>query len=371
MPGKVAIQQDADKKGDDDTLTIPAEQMQANARIDRMDEIADRRKQQMIDDGGVPPDAFDNPTDDEDKIKDDLPSEDDLPKDDEPHPAPEDDPTPKAEDDPKEPEPVPDDGPTLATEDLATSRVKVKIDGQEEELTVSQLVRGFQKDSAASKRLQEASDRAKELDERERALSEREQALTAKPEPEPQPDPQPDQPSFNRDVGKDLVDAIYKGEDDKALDALEKLQVTGRPVEQPTPQVDVAALKQEVQTDLRNELKVEEALKTFQSDFSDIVSDPVLAGVADSFLNDELQSESDLSVALTNAGQRTREWINQKAPQPEEKTPTPSPEKSARKQQIDNLPAAGGSKEPVKEPPKRQTTADVIAEMKAKRHSPY
>lgn len=253
----------------------------------------------------------------------------------------------------------------LSEDDLAKLLVKTKVDGEERELPVAELVKSYQKDSAASRRLEDAVRRQRELDTREAELAAKEAALQQPHNPPDVPAPSADADALARQV----YDSLLDGDENKAIESIKMLMQSGRSDATPSQPIDPA----EVVAEVRQQIRTEAAMEQFGRDYSDIVADPYLAQVADAYLEQELQDGNELSVALKKAGDSTRVWLQQKTGS----TSTASQqeqvdEKLAHKQELDNPPAAftrqGHEPVPIETTP--EAAGSVIAEMRKARGLP-
>lgn len=248
----------------------------------------------------------------------------------------------------------------LSENDLANMRVKAKVDGIEEERSIADILKTYQKDSAASKRLEQAAARQAELDQREAELAIREQALTnlnaAKPA-------STDNLSVSDDAVGQVVTALYDGDEEKTKQALKEL-FAQRPPAIATQPIDPAVIAEQV----RQRIKTDEAMQNFGATFTEIVADPVLAQVADTYLAKELQDGVELNEALTKAGNATREWIKAKTPVV---NPQANTDRVVRKSELDNVPAAslksGNPETPIDG---ENVASDAIKEMRKARGLP-
>jgi len=163
---------------------------------------------------------------------------------------------------------------------------------------------------------------------------------------------------------KELREALFEGDEDRADAAMEKLGI-GRPV--PT-QPDARELATQLAPVLKQQLSAESALEQFRKDYQDIVSDPYLATVADGFLEAEAQDPTkSYAEALDAAGKRTRDWLATKTGTPKTVTPPTMDrtQKLERKEGIDNIQSLNTKATTVEEPV--QTASDVIADMRKQR----
>jgi hypothetical protein len=248
------------------------------------------------------------------------------------------------------------------------SFVSVTMDGTEEEVSVSDLKRRYQKGATADQRLEESTTRSRELDEREQKIADREKTLETKPEVKPDEE----EPKLSREDAKDqLVAALYDGEDDKAKEAIDAL-LPGESTAEPTEPVDTATLKEEVKSEIKAETEMDAAVTAFQTDYADIVKDPQLSNQADYFLELIMKEKSiGVAEALPLAGERTQEWIKELKGETEpEAQPTEREKKKLRKAAVDNLQSSGDKAKTTKVEDKPLTPSQTIAEMKKARGLP-
>ena len=245
-----------------------------------------------------------------------------------------------------------DDSPRLLSDGLDKMLVKVKIDGVEREVTVDEMQRQFQKNGAAERRLEEAT----------RLLNE---ARQAKPPatldaPSAGVDSTPT-PEGGDEEGKAFLAALFDGDEEKALAALKKFGIGWQ---QPTQ--TESELVAQLTPQVKQQLVVENALERFAVDYADIVGDPHLASLADTYLEADVAAGMPFTEALVVAGQKTRDWLVSKGVNPIEPTPTMDRNtKLERKARIDKIPALNTKTTTVEEPV--QSATDVIREMRKAR----
>lgn len=230
--------------------------------------------------------------------------------------------------------------------------VKTKVDGAEVMRPLSELVRIGQKEAAVNKRLEQAAQMRQEA---ERLLA---QAQQGTPGAEPQKTTVA--PASNAaPTGKEFLDAIYAGEEDKALAAIQQLLGTRRD--------DATSDTQSIARQVKAQIETEAALDSFGGQYPEIVADPYLADVADRYLAAELEMGTPFRDALSKAGNATRDWLKQKAGSVgTPTTPTTLSEKRTRKQSIDHIPSIHATAATSREPAP-QTVADVLDEMRKAR----
>lgn len=261
-------------------------------------------------------------------------------------------PAPQAEEaDPSAPDPAPapksaDPEYIVLDGDLSKYRLKSKVDGEEEIVPLDPVVRQYQKDKAADKRLAEAT----------RLLNEAREAqakIAAPPEPEPQA-----QPANGSDEA--FIESLFEGDKERAKDELRKILAVRQ---QPTPTVDPEQIARRV----KHELSVESASEKFQRDNPDIIEDPYLLHTFNAQWGAYIQAGKDHLTAMKDAEKDMRDWMTSKGigkPAPEPTTATRD-EKRARKAEIDTLPTTSTRATIPEEKP--QTASDIMEEMRKAR----
>lgn len=256
----------------------------------------------------------------------------------------------------------------LADEQLNATKVQVKIDGEVVELPLSEVVKGYQKDAVASRRLAQAAEERKRL-EQERAEWER--MRQAQPQGKGPQTEGGDAPSAEDDVDAQIrvaMAALTEGDEDAAAAALKALLGRGNA----TPQIDEEALAAKA----AERIEAKQAEKDRAETWDKFVSDnPRFA--------DQNSKERQYGDYLFNtlygpqwqAGEISyREALEKcavdvdtvfKAPVSQD----PKPNKAARKESLDSLPVASGARaaQPVQQ---SETVDDVIMEMMRGRGQP-
>lgn len=243
----------------------------------------------------------------------------------------------------------------LSADELVQSRVKVKIDGVEEEVSIEELQRNYQKGGAADRRLAEATRLLTEA----RAVAVPPVGIDPKAVKNDSPAADPKVKTSERN--KKLVEALFEGDQEKALEALEEFD-EGRGNATPTLEVLTAQLAPAVQQQLVND----DALARFATDHAHIVGDPHLASMADGFLEEAMEAGTPLPQALEAAAQKTQDWLTSMgiaAPKP--KPATSRDRKLERKAGMDTLPTL--HKKAAVQEDVEESASDVIASMRAAR----
>ncbi len=146
------------------------------------------------------------------------------------------------------------------------TRVKVKVDGQEIELPLSEVVRSYQKDAAATKRLQEAT--------RLLAIAGQQANKVAQiPQSENNQDVPGDDAAAKqarRSQIKGALAKLYEGDEEGAADELDQLFEQGATQQRATQaSIDPA----QIVTQVRQQLAVESAYSEVRSDYPELFHD--------------------------------------------------------------------------------------------------
>lgn len=225
-------------------------------------------------------------------------------------------------------------------------KIKIKINGVEQEVTQEELIELAQKSKGAEEKFKEAARLKREAEEAAKTDS---------------------QPS-NKDVAEDaleerraLVRAIQMGTEDEAMAAIEKLQSSN-----PSVSAD------DVARTVDERLTFNDAVTRFQSEYPDLVSDPML-------LNVVLQRDKDLLEQgdkrtywerYDEIGKEVRAWKDSfSKPTTEENKPS---DKQTRKASASTVPKGAGAKAPavVDDEDKEESVGDVISAMAKSRGGP-
>ncbi len=256
-----------------------------------------------------------------------------------------------------------EDKPTVLADGLEKVMVTVKIDGQERQVSVADMQRDYQKNGAADKRLEEAARQSREAS---RLLAEAQARVVSPPvgvaaEGEPsdsttQADAEGDDPKA---AAKRIVKALFEGDEDGAIAAVEKI-VAGR---QAPTQPDT----QQIALQVKQQMSVESALEQFEKDYPDIVSDPHLDQMTAGFIGAEMEGGKSFIEALAPAAKKTRDWLATKTgTTAASAAPTMDrTQKLERKAGIDNVQALNTKATTAEEPV--LSASDVIADMKKQR----
>ena len=313
-----AIQEDAL-----DQSEIVAEQ-QSNPRMDAMEAIAEGRRKSLAEEGVII-----------DEEQDDEPEEE----------------TP----DEQIAAQLGDDERSVAD---TTMRVKVKVDGEEIELPLAEVVKSYQKDAAATRRLQEANRILESIKAQEQQISQQETNQNQ----------MQDAGDTNKDrlaLVKDALSKLYEGDEEGAANGLLQLMDKGASATQAVPQVDPASLVVAV----KQQLAVDSAYEQAQSDYPELFADTERGVVLGRETYSRMQTKVNTGLSQAQALRQSVEEVAalfgvQKAGrQASEPKSTARDEKLARKAALDKPSTANVVAGSTSSPNESPNVSATIAEM--------
>lgn len=216
--------------------------------------------------------------------------------------------------------------------------VKVKIDGEEQEVPLADVVRQFQKGSAADKRLNEATRILREAQEQAEQLR-----AAAAPAPAVAAQPVPTQeapaavPAELTQKAKDAFSKLYEGDEDAAAAALVALiqgQAGAQAATQaPAPVVDVDQLVGQVQQRLSESTAFNQAMDTIRRDYPEVINNTDFETLAAIKANQKIAAGASRAQAVLESAQEVYTNLGLKAAgRQQEET---RDEKLKRKQELD------------------------------------
>lgn len=243
-------------------------------------------------------------------------------------------------------------------DDPARARVKVKLDGEEREMSLDQVLRGFQKEAVATRRLNEATQKLREADE----ILARAKAGQSAGETVGQTKGA-DAPAATdaNEQAEHFINALLSGDDENAKAILSSL-LNGRTQ-------GTAPSATELAEEVKRQLDVDAALKEFERDHGDVIADPYLAGMTNGYLAEEIAAGNDYRTALSTAATRTREWmasIGAASSKTNEPSTTTHTDRAGRKRDIDTIRAAS-ARAGANTLPQEESATSVIQEMRKAR----
>lgn len=249
-----------------------------------------------------------------------------------------------------------DDG--LVPAEMLGRKVRLKVDGREQDVTLEQLVRDAQKSQAADQRLAEATAIL-------RAAQETRQQETVNTIPPSTPQTPP--PEARKAKLKDALAALLSGDEDAAADAFEA--VLGQPQPTAVAAPDTEAIAEAVS----QRLDERSALVKFFGDYPRVASNPYLQAAADDALAGFRAEGKSFQEALNLAGAAVYQQFGYErepaAPPKKEPTTTRADAVQARKANLDVPVGRTMSTAQASAPPQssEQIRSSTIAEMAARR----
>lgn len=193
----------------------------------------------------------------------------------------------------------------LGEEKLDTTKVKIKVDGVEQEIAVADLVRGHQKATAADKRLEDAAF-ANRLAQ-QTLIEAREEAARIRAQNSDTGNAGDEQQASlsGKDAITSAMSLIYEGNQEEAAGILDA-EINRRVAEKSGATVDTAQLAAQIKTDL----SWDAALGAFNRDHADIAADPELARMFQRHLNEAAQSSTTPQQAIDRATETVTGWLS-------------------------------------------------------------
>jgi hypothetical protein len=261
---------------------------------------------------------------------------------------------------PDKSEPAPEPEPKAEPAHEEDAVVKVKIDGEEKEIPLSELKKGYQKDATASKRLEEVAREKAQLAAERAAFEAERKAQLEKQSIAVQADPTP------VDDGVDAaLDNFVEGDKDQMRELLRRALKERAPQDPtPIPHEELDRLVEE-RLSIREEAREHAgAQAAFKKDYSDIFTDPDLLAAANRRYYAKIDEGKSITDAMAEAGKETKEWMQAKTGS------TQISDKQKRKENIDNLPTAGARASATPTDETAENTSKIIADMRKARGLP-
>lgn len=234
----------------------------------------------------------------------------------------------------------------------------VKIDGEERQVTDDELVRSYQKNAAADRRLEEASNLLREANERAAQLA----AQVVTPAPIAKPET-PDK-DFQAEV-KSVLSKLYEGDEDNAAEALTNLLMKTRGGDQPTPATNIDIDQLTVQ--IQQKMDIEKAFASIQSDYPDLIADPDLEMLTAMKINRAVANGTPRAQAMLDSAAEVYKSVGKVAVGRQSESPkTGTAQRLDNKRKLDLVkPASGVASHHAT--PTEEDASSVIAEMAARR----
>lgn len=258
--------------------------------------------------------------------------------------------------------------------DARPDTMKLKIDGEEREMPLSEIidhgVRSLQKEIAADARLREAVEMRRTAEARAAEVEALASQLLAREE-QARGEALSNQDAANlRLEAKDVYNKIIFGDEGEAVEALAKMMGRGNT----TPDAEALLKKaqdiartevtraERIRSEAAAEIAHERAVTKFSDKYKEVVSDPMLYRLADEETlivlkeHPEWDADRDLDAILDEAGKRVMDWRSDKL----------ATDKTSIKRSLKSIPSTSGRMPGVQEP-KQNTASENIAAMRRAR----
>lgn len=242
----------------------------------------------------------------------------------------------------------------------AVQTYKVKVEGVEQEVDADTLVRAYQKNSAADRRLEQATSLLREAEE---------QAQKIANAPVQTPVPTGKTPEELRAEAANLLDKMFDGDKDAAADALVGMLANVRGGDQPTPApvqapIDENALAAKV----IEQMAVTSAFNQLKTDYPDVISDFDLERLTAMKIERAMELGTPRATAMIEAAAEVYKMVGKTpAGRQAEPVPTPANTRLANKERLDNLPIASATAVSPEAPAEGTNPSAVIAELASRR----
>lgn len=233
----------------------------------------------------------------------------------------------------------------------------VKVDGEERTVTDDELVRAYQKNAAADRRLEEAAATLREANRRialadEHMQAQSQQVLTQAAEADVQ-------------AGvKDVLSKMYGGDEDGAAAALTGLLMKSRGGDQPTsaPTIDVDQLTLQIQENMA----IDSAFNSVKTDYPELISNPDLEELTASKVSKAIANGTPRAQAILDSAAEVYKLIGKEPVGRQQEVKRTSTSRMDNKARLDLVkPASGVASH--KSVDSEESASDIIAEIAARR----
>jgi len=223
-------------------------------------------------------------------------------------------------------EEVEEEAPAAVEQAPAPGAFKVKVDGVEQEVSAEDLIRAYQKNSAADRRLEEAA----------RILREAEQ-LAAQNQVAEQEVPQ----GNLREEAAEMMSKLYDGDQEAAAEALVNLLAKTKGGDQPTrrQEVDADVLAEQV----LERMAFNSAVERVKSDYPDLVADSNLEQLVVMQSTNLVSSGVPRAEALLSVAESLYKSLGKTPTGRQQDTPKPKSARQENKDRLDNVPSASAT----------------------------
>lgn len=223
-------------------------------------------------------------------------------------------------------EEVEEEAPAAVEQAPAPGAFKVKVDGVEQEVSAEDLIRSYQKNLAADRRLEEAT----------RILRDAEQLAAQQQVAEPE------QPQGNlREEAAEMMSKLYDGDQEAAAEALVNLLAKTKGGDQPTrrQEVDADVLAEQV----LERMAFNSAVERVKSDYPDLVADSNLEQLVVMQSTNLVSSGVPRAEALLSVAESLYKSLGKTPTGRQQDTPKPKSARQENKDRLDNVPSASAT----------------------------
>jgi hypothetical protein len=258
-------------------------------------------------------------------------------------------------------------------------RVRIKVDGVETEVALDEVVRQYQKNSSADRRLAEATRLLREaeatqariaLEQQEAQLRAQQQQMQQSQQATAATESTPAAPNVDA-AGDQFFDALFEGDKETAYKALKEF-VGGRQQPVAAPTLDINQITEAVTQQVQQKFALETALAQNQRDYPELYADPDMEALALTKIQRlREQDGSDFFTALDAVSREMANKFGWNAHADTGRQADPAPTTSNRtakleqKRGIDNVSSVNTKTTSTEMQP--ENPSDVIAAMKAAR----
>lgn len=212
--------------------------------------------------------------------------------------------------------------------DISGKKLKAKVDGVEEEVSIETLLRSYQINKAADKRMQEAAAKERELEERAMKLlelqgsllsGERGKAAAAEEEAAKQ---KKEERLVEDDSVREAIASIFSGDEEAsakklmdAIDAKVRAETERRMADERKNLEKLAEDRiRKAAPEIQTQMMWDSAVSDYVSSNKDMFEDPVLANLWKTNLENLAEQGLSPRQATEKAGESVRNWLGKYAP---------------------------------------------------------
>lgn len=231
-------------------------------------------------------------------------------------------------------EEVEEEAPAAVEQAPAPGAFKVKVDGVEQEVSAEDLIRSYQKNLAADRRLEEATRILRDAEQLAAQQQVAEQEITQEVAQEGLRE------SLRKEASK-MVSTWYDGDQEAATEALVDLFVKTKGGDQPTrrQEIDADVLAEQV----LERMAFNSAVERVKSDYPDLVADSNLEQLVVMQSTNLVSSGVPRAEALLSVAESLYKSLGKTPTGRQQDTPKPKSARQENKDRLDNVPSASAT----------------------------